>query len=217
MNSPDCGLSILLRLKRQYKFKKCLRFESECLWMSNRWMSNRRRPQLKQEVNINLSSYVTLCISFIEQFPKNWAYSSFHFRRLQQEYSMERLYKVLVVMVQFIPLKSAVKPHPSGATFQLIFFNKYVIMSMGLSIQIMKARFKYRIYPRWGQKYQLSKLFGCVRVVWNDSLAYCQKSMLKKRKKRLILSYKNSLLLKLKRLNTGNGSQRFLVHHCTNH
>ena len=30
-------------------------------------MSNRRRPQLKQEVNINLSRYVTLCISFIEQ------------------------------------------------------------------------------------------------------------------------------------------------------
>ncbi|NES01821.1 MAG: IS200/IS605 family element transposase accessory protein TnpB [Okeania sp. SIO2F4] len=38
----------------------------------------------------------------------------------------------------------------------------------------MKARFKYRIYPTPGQKYRLSKLFGCVRVVWNDSLAYCQ-------------------------------------------
>ncbi|NEO53584.1 MAG: trypsin-like peptidase domain-containing protein [Okeania sp. SIO3B5] len=32
-------------------------------------MSNRRRPQWKQEVNINLSRYVTLCISFIEQHP----------------------------------------------------------------------------------------------------------------------------------------------------
>ncbi len=30
-------------------------------------MSNRRRPQWKQEVNIKLSRYVTLCISFIEQ------------------------------------------------------------------------------------------------------------------------------------------------------
>ncbi|WP_293116732.1 helix-turn-helix domain-containing protein [Okeania sp. SIO1I7] len=38
----------------------------------------------------------------------------------------------------------------------------------------MKARFKYRIYPTPGQKYRLSKLFGCVRVVWNDSLVYCQ-------------------------------------------
>ncbi|NEO57108.1 MAG: helix-turn-helix domain-containing protein [Okeania sp. SIO3B5] len=38
----------------------------------------------------------------------------------------------------------------------------------------MKARFKYRIYPTPGQKYRLAKLFGCVRVVWNDSLAYCQ-------------------------------------------
>ena len=39
----------------------------------------------------------------------------------------------------------------------------------------MKARFKYRIYPTAGQKYRLAKLFGCVRVVWNDSLAFCQK------------------------------------------
>ncbi|WP_363268690.1 RNA-guided endonuclease TnpB family protein [Okeania sp. SIO2B3] len=38
----------------------------------------------------------------------------------------------------------------------------------------MKARFKYRIYPTLGQKYRLAKLFGCVRVVWNDSLACCQ-------------------------------------------
>uniref|UniRef100_UPI00343EB94A helix-turn-helix domain-containing protein n=1 Tax=Okeania sp. SIO2F4 TaxID=2607790 RepID=UPI00343EB94A len=38
----------------------------------------------------------------------------------------------------------------------------------------MKARFKYRIYPTPGQKYRLAKLFGCVRVVWNDSLACCQ-------------------------------------------
>ncbi|WP_367267980.1 RNA-guided endonuclease InsQ/TnpB family protein [Okeania sp. SIO2C9] len=38
----------------------------------------------------------------------------------------------------------------------------------------MKGRFKYRIYPTPGQKYRLAKLFGCVRVVWNDSLACCQ-------------------------------------------
>ncbi len=38
----------------------------------------------------------------------------------------------------------------------------------------MKARFKYRIYPTLGQKHKLAKLFGCVRVVWNDSLAFCQ-------------------------------------------
>ncbi|NES69157.1 MAG: hypothetical protein F6K24_29985 [Okeania sp. SIO2D1] len=34
----------------------------ECLWMSNR-----QRPHKKQEVNIGLLLYVTLCISFIEQ------------------------------------------------------------------------------------------------------------------------------------------------------
>ncbi|MDJ0516815.1 MAG: helix-turn-helix domain-containing protein [Trichodesmium sp. MO_231.B1] len=39
----------------------------------------------------------------------------------------------------------------------------------------MKARFKYRIYPTWGQKTRLAKVFGCVRVVGNDSLACCQK------------------------------------------
>ena len=37
----------------------------------------------------------------------------------------------------------------------------------------MKAIFRYRIYPTLGQKHQLAKLFGCVRVVWNDSLASC--------------------------------------------
>ncbi|NES87853.1 MULTISPECIES: RNA-guided endonuclease InsQ/TnpB family protein [Okeania] len=38
----------------------------------------------------------------------------------------------------------------------------------------MKARYKYRIYPTPGQKHKLAKLFGCVRVVWNDSLAFSQ-------------------------------------------
>jgi len=38
----------------------------------------------------------------------------------------------------------------------------------------MKSRFKYRIYPTRQQKYRLAKLFGCVRVVGNDSLACCQ-------------------------------------------
>lgn len=37
----------------------------------------------------------------------------------------------------------------------------------------MKARYRYRIYPTDEQKLALSKLFGCVRVVWNDALAHC--------------------------------------------
>ena len=37
----------------------------------------------------------------------------------------------------------------------------------------MKARFKYRIYPTAQQKTALAQLFGCVRVVWNDALAFC--------------------------------------------
>jgi len=37
----------------------------------------------------------------------------------------------------------------------------------------MKARYRYRIYPTPSQKVSLAKLFGCVRMVWNDALAYC--------------------------------------------
>ncbi|HEY9800172.1 MAG TPA: RNA-guided endonuclease TnpB family protein [Leptolyngbyaceae cyanobacterium] len=37
----------------------------------------------------------------------------------------------------------------------------------------MKARYRYRIYPTDAQQLLLSKLFGCVRVVWNDALAHC--------------------------------------------
>lgn len=37
----------------------------------------------------------------------------------------------------------------------------------------MKARFRYRVYPTPSQQLALSKLFGCVRVVWNDALAHC--------------------------------------------
>jgi len=38
----------------------------------------------------------------------------------------------------------------------------------------MKARYQYRLYPTNKQKRLLSQLFGRVRVVWNDTLAYCQ-------------------------------------------
>lgn len=40
----------------------------------------------------------------------------------------------------------------------------------------MKARYKYRVYPTDSQKTKLSQLFGCVRVVWNDALAFCQQA-----------------------------------------
>jgi putative transposase len=35
----------------------------------------------------------------------------------------------------------------------------------------MKARYQYRIYPTQQQQTDLSRLFGCCRVVWNDALA----------------------------------------------
>jgi putative transposase len=41
----------------------------------------------------------------------------------------------------------------------------------------MKARYQYRIYPTDQQRSYLAKLFGCVRVVWNDALALCKQSV----------------------------------------
>ena len=37
----------------------------------------------------------------------------------------------------------------------------------------MKARYRYRIYPTISQQISLARLFGCVRVVWNDALVHC--------------------------------------------
>ncbi|HEY9819234.1 MAG TPA: transposase [Candidatus Sericytochromatia bacterium] len=41
----------------------------------------------------------------------------------------------------------------------------------------MKARYQYRFYPTDQQRQSLAKLFGCVRVVWNDALAICRDSL----------------------------------------
>lgn len=40
----------------------------------------------------------------------------------------------------------------------------------------MKARYQYRFYPTSQQRQSLAQLFGCVRVVWNDALAFCKQS-----------------------------------------
>ena len=40
----------------------------------------------------------------------------------------------------------------------------------------MKARYQYRFYPTDQQRQSLAKLFGCVRVVYNDALAICKQS-----------------------------------------
>jgi len=47
----------------------------------------------------------------------------------------------------------------------------------------MKARYRYRIYPNNLQKKALAKLFGCCRIVWNDTLAYCLELRKQKSKK----------------------------------
>ena len=40
----------------------------------------------------------------------------------------------------------------------------------------MKARYQFRFYPTNQQQQSLARLFGCVRVVWNDALALCKQS-----------------------------------------
>jgi len=40
----------------------------------------------------------------------------------------------------------------------------------------MKLRYQYRIYPTQQQQYDLARLFGCCRVVYNDALALCKVS-----------------------------------------
>jgi putative transposase len=40
----------------------------------------------------------------------------------------------------------------------------------------MKLRYQYRFYPTDQQRQSLAQLFGCVRVVWNDALAFCKDS-----------------------------------------
>ena len=47
----------------------------------------------------------------------------------------------------------------------------------------MKSRYQYRIYPTNQQKKHLAQLFGCVRVVFNDALAYCQEKYKNGKKK----------------------------------
>ncbi|MDH6061061.1 helix-turn-helix domain-containing protein [Chrysosporum bergii ANA360D] len=36
----------------------------------------------------------------------------------------------------------------------------------------MKARYQYRFYPTDQQQQSLARLYGCVRVVWNDALHF---------------------------------------------
>lgn len=40
----------------------------------------------------------------------------------------------------------------------------------------MKARYQYRFYPTDPQRQSLAQLFGCVRVVWNNALAFSKAS-----------------------------------------
>ena len=49
-------------------------------------------------------------------------------------------------------------------------------MFANVLLQAMKARYQYRFYPTDQQRQSLAQLFGCVRVVWNDALAFSKSS-----------------------------------------
>ncbi|NES02469.1 MAG: helix-turn-helix domain-containing protein [Okeania sp. SIO2F4] len=58
---------------------------------------------------------------------------------------------------------------------------------------IIKARYKFRCYPNALPKIKIALVFGCIRVVWNDSLAFCNEQFKTGRKKTAIVNYKNYL------------------------
>jgi putative transposase len=53
-----------------------------------------------------------------------------------------------------------------------LFLLVYVNINNSKYQKKMKARYRYRCYPTPSQNLALAKLFGCVRVVWNDSLVF---------------------------------------------
>jgi putative transposase len=52
--------------------------------------------------------------------------------------------------------------------------DQYKINYRPILAQRIKARYKNRFYPTDQQRLSLAQLFGCVRVVWNDALAFCK-------------------------------------------
>ena len=57
-------------------------------------------------------------------------------------------------------------------SFSTVFYD--TIIAEQFIIHEMKARYQYRVYPTDRQCKLLARLFGCVRVVYNDALALCR-------------------------------------------
>ena len=60
----------------------------------------------------------------------------------------------------------------NAVSFSAVFHG--IILADQYALYRMKARYQYRIYPTDQQRKLLAQLFGCVRVVYNDSLALCR-------------------------------------------
>ena len=77
-------------------------------------------------------------------------------------------YKNVVTFTKKIGFKAS---PISGGLFSLFFSTGYVLLAFQFKSHSMKAGFKDRIYPTLGQNTDQQGSEGCVRVVWNDSLA----------------------------------------------
>ena len=98
----------------------------------------------------------------------------------------------------------------SGQLFSLFFPAGHVIIIFSSKLILWKPDLSTVYIQHWDKNTDEQGDLGCVRVVWNDSLAYSGgKVQTLKEKKRLILNYNNSLLLWLKRLRKEFGFQSF--------
>lgn len=50
-------------------------------------------------------------------------------------------------------------------------------------------RYRYRAYPRKGQTQPIAALFGCVRAVYNDALAYSEEQYHQTKRNLLVKSF----------------------------
>ena len=98
---------------------------------------------------------------------------------------------------------------PTAPNVGIIFHDtKYIIGVMSLK------RYRYRAYPKKGQKQPIAALFGCVRVVYNDALAYAEKSY-KDTKKKPSHQELSARLTGLKRLLRSVGFLKFQPSLCS--
>ncbi len=85
----------------------------------------------------------------------------------------------LITSVFVLPTLSQYCSSSASSKSSILKSNRFFIALYRIYVYngIMKARYQYRFYPTDQQQQGLAQLFGCVRVVWNDALAFCKQSV----------------------------------------